>query len=108
MQKKHLVPIDWQKTAKSHSKTYSQFLKKVHQRALISQLPDLHEEAFSSIDCLQCANCCKNHSPRFKQPDIKRIARFLQMKEGDFIQFYLKLDEENDYVTQHQPCPFLE
>ena len=25
----------------------------------------LHEEAFSIIDCTQCANCCKESSPLF-------------------------------------------
>lgn len=74
---------------------------------MLKALPDLHEEAFSKIDCLQCANCCKNHSPRFKQPDIKRIARVLRIKEGDLVDQYLRLDHEGDYVTKQSPCPFL-
>ncbi|MBK8684445.1 MAG: YkgJ family cysteine cluster protein [Bacteroidetes bacterium] len=74
---------------------------------MIKQLPELHEDVFSRIDCLSCANCCKNHSPRFKIPDIKRIAKFLGMKEGVLIEKYLRLDEDNDYVLQHQPCTFL-
>ncbi len=74
---------------------------------MLKALPDLHEEAFSKIDCLQCANCCKNHSPRFKQPDIKRIAKALRMKEGELVASYLKLDSDGDYVTKTSPCPFL-
>jgi len=97
----------WQKAAKENKKKYAAFLKRCDQRKIIKQLPDLHDEVFSKIDCLDCANCCKNHSPRFKIPDIKRIAKFLGMKEGDFIQTYLKLDEENDYVLKQQPCSFL-
>jgi Fe-S-cluster containining protein len=100
--------LDWQKKAREHRKLYANYLKKVSQRDLIKQLPALHEEAFSKIDCLNCANCCKNHSPRFKIPDIKRIAKYLGMKEGLFIQTYLKLDEDNDYVLQQQPCSFLQ
>lgn len=103
-----MIPDHWQKTAKENSKKYLQFLKRCDQRAVIKKLPELHDEVFSSIDCLQCANCCRNHSPRFKIPDIKRIAKYLGMKEGEFIQQYLRLDEENDYVNQHQPCAFLE
>jgi uncharacterized protein len=98
---------DWQKKAKEHKKKFTNFLKRIPQRDMIKQLPQLHEEAFSKIDCLSCANCCKNHSPRFKIPDIKRIAKHLSMKEGTFIQSYLRLDEDNDYVLQHQPCTFL-
>jgi len=97
----------WQKTAKANRKKYANFLKRCDQRKIIKQLPALHEEAFSKIDCLQCANCCKNHSPRFKIPDIKRISKHQGMKEGDFIQTYLRLDEENDYVLKQQPCSFL-
>ncbi|MBL7766436.1 MAG: YkgJ family cysteine cluster protein [Chitinophagaceae bacterium] len=98
----------WQKTAKEHKKLYQQFLKRCDQRKVIRLLPALHEEAFSKIDCLECANCCKNHSPRFKIPDIKRIAKYLGMKEGDLIQQYLKIDDEGDYVMQKQPCHFLQ
>lgn len=99
--------MEWQKTAKENKKKYAQFLKRCDQRKVIRQLPDLHTQAFAKIDCLQCANCCKNHSPRFKIPDIKRIAKHLNMKEGNFIQTYLKLDDENDYVLLQQPCSFL-
>lgn len=98
---------DWQQQARANKKKYAHFLKTCNQRKVIEHLPDLHEEAFRNIHCLDCANCCKNHSPRFKQPDIKRIAKYLGMKEGDFIQTYLKLDDENDFVNQTQPCAFL-
>ncbi len=30
------------------------------------------------------------------------------MKEGDFIETYLRLDEDGDYVTKKIPCPFLD
>jgi Fe-S-cluster containining protein len=98
---------NWQKIAKENKKKYSRFLQRCDYRKVIKQLPELHEEVFSRIDCLSCANCCKNHSPRFKIPDIKRIAKFLGMKEGLMIEKYLRLDEDNDYVLQHQPCTFL-
>jgi hypothetical protein len=29
------------------------------------------------------------------------------MKEGDFIEKYLSLDVEGDYVVRSKPCPFL-
>jgi Fe-S-cluster containining protein len=74
---------------------------------VLKKLPDLHEEAFSKIDCLQCAACCKNYSPRFKTPDIKRISKHLKMKESVFIETYLRLDEEGDYVVKQTPCSFL-
>ncbi len=74
---------------------------------MLKELPSLHEEAFEKVDCLTCANCCKNYSPRFKTPDIKRISKSLNLKESLFIDQYLKIDEEGDYVLKTKPCPFL-
>ena len=98
---------NWQKKAAEHQKQYQHFLKKADTRKVVKKLPELHEEAFSKIDCLQCAACCRNYSPRFKTPDIKRISKHLKMKEGVFIETYLRVDEEGDYVAKTTPCPFL-
>lgn len=99
---------NWEKKSKERKKLYRNFLQRAPKNAVLKELPDLNEEAFSKIDCLQCANCCKHYSPRFKTPDIKRISRHLRMKESDFIETYLRLDEEGDYVVKSTPCPFLQ
>jgi Fe-S-cluster containining protein len=98
---------NWEKKSAEHQKLYKNFLQRADKNRVLKQLPDLHEEAFSKVDCLQCAACCKNYSPRFKTPDIKRISKHLKMKEGSFIETYLKLDEDGDYVVNSKPCPFL-
>ncbi len=102
------VKLDnWEKRSAEHQKLYKQFLQRADKNKVLKQLPTLNEEAFEKIDCLQCANCCKNYSPRFKMPDIKRISKFLGMKEGELIDNYLVMDNEGDYVTRQKPCPFL-
>jgi Fe-S-cluster containining protein len=103
------IPLNdnWQKRSAANQKQYKQLLKQADKNKVLKQLPGLHEEAFSKVDCLQCANCCKNYSPRFKTPDIKRISKHLRMKESVFIETYLRLDEEGDYVVKSTPCPFL-
>ena len=98
---------NWQKKSAEHQKQYQNLLKRADKNKVLKKLPELHEEAFSKVDCLQCANCCKNYSPRFKTPDIKRISKHLRMKESVFIETYLRLDEEGDYVVKQSPCPFL-
>lgn len=98
---------NWHKKATEHRKQYQSWLKRADKNKALKRLPELHAEAFSRIDCLTCANCCKNYSPRFKTPDIKRIARRLKMKEGTFIETYLRLDSDGDYVVKSTPCPFL-
>ena len=98
---------NWSKKSAERQKQYKNLLQRADQKRILKILPDLHEEAFSKIDCLTCANCCKNYSPRFKTPDIKRIAKHLKMKEGDFVESYLRLDQDGDYVVKSTPCPFL-
>ena len=98
---------NWEKRAVERSKTYKSFLRKANKNKMLDHLPGMHEEAFEKVDCLTCANCCKNYSPRFKTPDIKRISKLLGLKESVFIDTYLKLDEEGDYVVKSSPCPFL-
>lgn len=101
------ILTNWQKRSAERQKQYKQFLQRADKNKVLKQLPGLHEEAFSHINCLDCAACCKNYSPRFKTPDIKRISKHLKMKEGDFIEKYLLLDDEGDYVANSKPCPFL-
>lgn len=98
---------NWEKKSKERQKIYKNYLQRASKNTVLRQLPDYHEEAFSKVDCLQCANCCKNFSPRFKTPDIKRLSKLLRLRESDFIETYLKVDEDGDYVANTSPCPFL-
>lgn len=99
---------NWEKKSVEHRKDYRTFLKRANKNSVLRQLPSLHEQAFEKIDCLTCANCCKNYSPRFKTPDVKRIAKFLRLKESVFIEQYLRVDDEGDFVVKNSPCPFLQ
>ncbi|GAC1423155.1 MAG: YkgJ family cysteine cluster protein [Flavisolibacter sp.] len=98
---------NWESRNGDKQKSFRRYLQRADKNKVLKQLPRLHEEAFKKIDCLQCAACCKNYSPRFKTPDIKRISRHLDMKEGQFIETYLNVDEEGDFVVKSSPCPFL-
>jgi hypothetical protein len=97
----------WEKRSEEHQKQYKYLLQKADKNKVLKLLPELHDAAFEKIDCLQCANCCKNYSPRFKMPDIKRISKYLRIKETVFIDTYLTMDTDGDYVTKTSPCPFL-
>ncbi len=99
--------LNWEKRATEKQKQYRDYLRRVDKNKVLKKLPDLHEKAFGEVDCLDCANCCKNYSPRFKTPDIKRISKVLGMRESEMIETYLTIDEEGDYVLKSKPCPFL-
>ncbi len=98
---------NWEKKSHARQKDYKRYLGKADKNTVLRHQQDLHEEAMEKIDCLSCANCCKTYSPRFKTPDIKRISRLLKMRESEFIDTYLNLDNEGDYVVKSSPCPFL-
>lgn len=83
-------------------------LKRKDARKVDDAFHELHNEVFEEVDCLLCANCCKTTSPIFYQNDIERVAKSLRMKPGDFIEKYLRIDEDKDYVLKSSPCPFLD
>ena len=89
------------------NKTFFVKLKKKPPKQLDYIMQDLHEAEFERTDCLDCANCCKTTGPLFTAKDIHRIAKHFKMKQQQFIDTYLRLDEENDYVLQSVPCEFL-
>jgi uncharacterized protein len=97
-----------QKPGSDKLKAYERLLNKASKNEVLELLPALHDKAFAENNCLECARCCKNYSPRFKTPDIKRIASTLRMKESVFIDTYLRIDEDGDFVTKGSPCPFLQ
>ena len=98
---------NWKKQSADRHKQYKRLLETTPKNKILKEIPDLHEQAFEKINCLDCAACCKNYSPRFKTTDIKRISKVLGQKESQFIETYLRLDQEGDYVTKSSPYPFL-
>jgi Fe-S-cluster containining protein len=82
-------------------------LRKKPPKNLDVVMEQLHDEVFAGTNCLECANCCKTTGPLFTDADISRIAKHLRMKPGAFIETYLRLDDESDYVLQTLPCSFL-
>jgi Fe-S-cluster containining protein len=82
-------------------------LKKLKKGEVDKRIHQLHDEAFEQIDCLKCANCCTTTGPLLNQKDIERIARFKQMKPGEFVEQFLHIDEDQDYVFNKIPCVFL-
>jgi hypothetical protein len=82
-------------------------LKKMNNRTLDDLFHREHQQVFKKIDCLSCANCCKTTSPIFRDVDIRRLSKRLRLSEAKFIEAYLRVDSEGDYVLTTAPCPFL-
>ena len=90
------------------TKKYFDKLKKKTPKNLDYQMQDLHEVEFKKTNCLECANCCKTTGPLFTSADIERISKHLRQKPQQFIDQYLRIDEDKDYVLQSVPCHFLD
>lgn len=96
------------KNKEQENRKYLTRLKRMDPRKVDDAFHRVHEEVFEEVDCLKCANCCKTTSPIFYQTDIERLARGLRMRPGDFLETYLRVDEDGDYVLKSSPCPFLD
>lgn len=95
------------KTKRAENKKFFKKLKSVPPKKLDREFHENHEQVFSCLDCLSCANCCKTTGPLFTNKDIDRLARHFKIKASDFIDQYLRVDEDGDFVLQSVPCPFL-
>ncbi|MBN2890552.1 MAG: YkgJ family cysteine cluster protein [Bacteroidales bacterium] len=90
------------------NKLFLNKLKNKKPKNLDSLVHQLDYDFFKKFDCLDCANCCKTLGPKILNKDIERLSSFLKIKEIDFMDKYLKIDEDNDYVFKSMPCPFLD
>jgi len=98
------------KLLKNKAIAYSRLFSKLRKRRSSGDdllVAEVHDEVFSGIDCLDCANCCKTHSPLFTQRDIERISKHLKQQPSQFVSEYLVVDEDGDWVFHTTPCPFL-
>jgi len=94
--------------AEKETKKLFEKLKKIKPKNLDEVFEKHHDKAFETIDCLTCANCCKTTSPIFTPRDIERLSKRFKLKIAVFIERYLHLDQDNDYVLNAAPCPFLD
>jgi Fe-S-cluster containining protein len=92
---------------RKENKKFFQQLKREKPKVLDRKMHQLHEEVFACTNCLECANCCSTTGPLFTDKDISRIAKHLRVKPSVFVECYLRIDEDNDYVLQSVPCTFL-
>lgn len=96
--------------AKAARKEHVLLLKRLasaDHRKLDESVHAIHEEVFDQIDCLECANCCRTLGPRITDTDVRRISVFLRMKPASYVERYLVVDEDDDYIFRAMPCPFL-
>ncbi len=88
-----------------------EILKKIKKRPpakLDLMVKKIHEDVFEQIDCTSCGDCCREIGPRINQYDLMRLATNSGLSPSQFVEKYLRIDEDKDYVFKSMPCPFLE
>lgn len=101
---------EWRKKKASIGKKHKKFIRKLaqHKSKQLNRFgDDIHDQVFSKIDCLDCANCCTSIPPIVNKTDSARIAKHLGMKLADFEDKFLTVDDDQDTVMNQSPCPFL-
>ena len=101
---------DWKQNAEPNGERNWMFLRSLKMkddRIVDRKAHRLHEEAFSIMDCTQCANCCKTIHPVLTAEDIQRVAKHLGMEESAFRAEYLEVDDDGSLQMKALPCPFL-
>ena len=96
--------------AKASRKEHAALVKRLsatNSRKLDERVHALHEAVFETINCLDCANCCRTLGPRITDVDVQRIAASLRIKPSVFVERHLVVDEDGDYIFRSMPCPFL-
>jgi len=96
------------KKKKTENKKFFSKIKKKKSKSIHPTINDLHNQVFEKVDCLTCANCCKTTPPIITDRDIVRISKHLKMKQGQFMEEYIFLDMDGDYIFKTTPCVFLD
>ena len=102
-------PLENLKKNRKRRKILLRFLRGLTHRKvknLDGKAMEATKEAYTKIDCLKCANCCKTMNPTWKKTEIKRVANHLGMKYSEYFKKYLVL-EKGDIMNRKTPCQHL-
>lgn len=95
------------KVKKAENKVFFTRLGRMDGKKLDEALHDMHKKVFSYTHCLKCANCCKTTGPLLTIRDIERLSKDLNIKPRAYIDKYVIVDEDGDYVFKTKPCMYL-
>lgn len=67
------------------------------------------EQVHDQIDCRQCAECCRVTEVELVERDVEKLAKFLRIKERDFIEQYTMTAEDGMQILKRSKdgCVFL-
>lgn len=109
------MPINlraFKKNAVLNRKRFRSFITKLENsthHGVLEEVQAADKEVWETVDCLGCANCCKQMTPTLNTADKLRISNHLGMSVKAFTAKYLEYDaKDKDWRMQKQPCVFLD
>jgi hypothetical protein len=68
------------------------------------------EEVQDQIDCRSCGECCRVTEVELAERDVEHLAKFLGIKEKDFVEQYTATSDDGDLILRRTEtgCVFLE
>lgn len=69
------------------------------------------EEVEDSIDCRQCAECCRVTEVEVTERDVEHLAKFLRIKPQKFVEEYTMTGDDGETIlkrSQETGCVFLD
>jgi uncharacterized protein len=103
------LPLERLKKNRKQKKLLLRFLRGLTHRKvknLDAKAIELNKDAYSKVDCLQCANCCKTMHPTWKKAEVKRVARHMGMSYKEYFDKHLVM-EDGDIMNKKAPCQHL-
>lgn len=68
------------------------------------------EQVQESIDCKACGECCRVTEVQLAERDVEHLAKFLRIKQKDFLDQYTALSEDGELILRRteKGCVFLD
>lgn len=103
---------DLKKDFEKNKKQFRSFINRQENKLDESDLPlvkKAEKYAWTKVNCLDCANCCKTMSPVYTKEDITRISAHLKMTSAEFKKKWLQFDKKDrTWMNTGRPCQFLD
>ncbi len=95
------------KEKESENKAFAKFLRQFPSSTLDPLVAKLSDAIEPTIDCKQCANCCKNFYPAALEHELPALAQAKGISVEEFKEKFLAPYKEA-YYFRVKPCPMLQ
>ncbi len=79
-----------------------------HSGAVLDEMANrIYQDVNAAVDCTACGNCCQKLVVNITQPEIERLAVFMNMTEENLREKYIEESLAGNCFINTVPCHFL-